>query len=108
VGLESIRDVPRDLRESNKLAFGIANSVDYNERPKAAPVIAHAPAFRMETAGLFRDLQSMRRYSGSPIFGCVELAECCPTIASAEYCLSRSAPAFQLTTWPLTSSMKMA
>src|SRR4051812_42598168 len=49
--------VARDLREAEQLAGGIADDRQHHVRPEARAVLAHAPAFFLETSFQCRGVQ---------------------------------------------------
>src|SRR5262245_2578074 len=70
--------MPRDLGEADELAALVADRVDDDERPEAAAVLAHTPAFGFGPTIARRGLQRRGRHPGRAVLVAVEHAEMLP------------------------------
>jgi hypothetical protein len=68
-------DVACDLGKADQHAIVVVDGVDLDQRPEAAAVLAHAPAFAFEVALTRRRLQHPRRQADGAVFGRVELGK---------------------------------
>jgi hypothetical protein len=75
VGCLPFGNVPRDLRKTNEFTTFIADSVNDNEGPKLAPILAHAPALGGEAPRFSGGLESLLRKTVGSVFRRIENGE---------------------------------
>src|SRR5687768_12703624 len=72
LGLAPLGNVAGDLGEADEAAVIVADRIDDNIRPEQRPVLADAPALRLEAALLDRGLQGAGREPGRAVLLGVE------------------------------------
>ena len=108
LGPLAVGQVAGDLREAEQAPRLVLQGRDDDVGPEQRAVLADPPALVLEAALGRGDLQFVGGPAPVERLLRVEREKCWPMISSAVYPLIRSAPAFQVATWPCGSSMKMA
>ena len=71
----ALGDVARDLGEAEQAAVGAADRIDHDVRPEPRAVLAHAPAFLLETSLPLGRVEGAGGFAGGAIFLRVETRE---------------------------------
>ncbi len=74
-GFDPVGDVTGYLGEADQPAIAVADRIDHHVGPEATAVLAHPPAFLLETPFAFGGGQAAGRLAGLAVFGGVEAGE---------------------------------
>jgi hypothetical protein len=102
----SLGDVAGDFGEANRLAGLVANRIDHHERAKARAILAQTPSLGFVFALARGNLQRPFGYARRTILKRIELPEMMADDLVRG--VMRCAPVFQVVTWPVLSSWKIA